>query len=128
MCALPFTTAAAGRIAVHVQCLRRHRRRCEQRGKQQGDAHAGKPALPCHSPAVGVVCHWMDTIFQLAPSFLRLSNPRLRSVVDWPLTVAWLSPSLPTMAVSTIGIDHNETGAILALSKNDIISTHLPAA
>src|SRR3546814_7002733 len=83
-------------------CVRRHRRRCEQRGKQQGDAHAGKPALHCHSPAVGVVCHWMDTIFQLAPSFLRLSNSRLRSVVDLPLTVAWMSLSLPTMVVSPI--------------------------
>src|SRR3546814_8815615 len=103
-------------------CVRRHRRRCEQRGKQQGDAHAGNPALHCHSPAVGVVCHWMDTIFQLAPSFLRLSNSRLRSVVDLPLTVAWMSLSLPTMAVSPIGIEPSETGVILALFKNAMSS------
>lgn len=64
----------------------------------------------------------MDTIFQSLPSFLRVSNSRLRSVIGLPLTVAWMSLSLPTMAVSPIGIEPSETGVIFASFRNAMSS------
>ena len=67
---------------------------------------------------MGVVCHWTDTIFQLPPSFLRLSISRLRSVVGLPLIVACMVLSLPTIAVSPMLIEPRETGVTRAAFRN----------
>ena len=66
--------------------------------------------------------HWMATISHCLPTFLRFSISRLRSVLKLPSRVIVMSLSLPTIAVSPIGIKASDTGLIPTPCRNAMSS------